>query len=267
MLSEPPQPPPSRRGVQAADTALSILEAVAFSQEPLGVTQIASALGTAKGATFRYLQTLVDRGYLVQEPVGSRFRLGLKAFALGRNAPAEWDIAAVLAAPMRQARDATGLSVVLSTPTLQGACVLATVPGTKEIEIGVRVGSTLAMHASAQGKIFLAFSRIASLDQLADTELPRFTDKTTISKAVLREEIEAVRRQGYALAPEEVLPGINTAAVPVFDQNKSLVAALAIVGSIQHIPARPDPWFVELVVRLGATASRLVGNSASRADI
>src|SRR3954451_2774932 len=115
MPSEDPRLAPVRGGVQAADTALSILETVAFSSEPLGVTQIAAALGTAKGATFRYLQTLLDRGYLIQDPLNSRFRLGLKAFALGRNAPAEWDLAALLTTPMRQLRDATGLSVVLST--------------------------------------------------------------------------------------------------------------------------------------------------------
>jgi len=253
---------PARGGVQAADTALSILETVAFSQEPLGVTQIAAALGTAKGATFRYLQTLMDRGYLVQDPVNSRFRLGLKAFSLGRNAPAEWDLAALLGAPMRQVRDATGLSVVLSTPTLQGACVLATVSGTKTIEIGVRVGSTLAMHASAQGKIFLAFDRPTRLDQVAETELTRFTERTITSRAALLAEIAAVRKQGYAAAPEEVLPGINTVAVPVFDRRGTLAAALAIVGSIQHIAARPDRQLVELMLDLGTTASRLVGNAA-----
>ena len=261
MPSEDPRLSPVR-GVQAADTALSILETVAFSQEPLGVTQIAAALGTAKGATFRYLQTLLDRGYLVQDPVTSRFRLGLKAFSLGRNAPAEWDLAALLAAQMRQVRDTTGLSVVLSTPTLEGACVLATVPGTKVIEIGVRVGSTLAMHASAQGKVFLAFDRPARLDHIAASELTQFTNRTITSREALLDEIEAVRKQGYATAPEEVLPGVNTVAVPVFDRSGTLVAALAIVGSIQHISAPPDPQLVELILDLGKTASRLVSNAA-----
>jgi IclR family KDG regulon transcriptional repressor len=256
------QPAPPRGGVQAADTALSILETVAFAQEPLGVTQIAAALGTAKGATFRYLQTLVDRGYLVQDPVSSRFRLGLKAFSLARNAPVEWDLAALLAAPMRQLRDATGLSVVLSTPTLQGACVLATIPGTKVIEIGVRVGSTLAFHASAQGKIFLAFDRLARLDQMDGSELTAFTERTITSKAALLAEIGTVRQQGYATAPEEVLPGVNTLAVPVFDKGAVAVAALALVGSIQHIAAQPDPALVTLMANLGATASRLVSNSS-----
>lgn len=262
MPSEEPQLSPARGGVQAADTALSILETVAFAQEPLGVTQIAAALGTAKGATFRYLQTLLDRGYLVQDPVSSRFRLGQKAFSLGRNAPAEWDLAALLAAPMRQLRDATGLSVVLSTPTWQGACVLATMPGTQIIEIGVRVGSTLAFHASAQGKIFLAFGRLARLDQKEETELTAFTERTITSKAALLAEIERVRQQGYATASEEVLPGVNTLAVPVFDKAGTAVAALALVGSIQHIAAEPDPHLVELIVNLGATASRLVSNTA-----
>jgi DNA-binding IclR family transcriptional regulator len=253
---------PARGRVQAADTTLSILETVAFSPEPLGVTQIAAALGTAKGATFRYLQTLLDRGYLVQDPVSSRFRLGAKAFSLGRNAPAEWDLAALLAPPMRQLRDATGLSVVLSTPTLQGACVLATVPGTKVIEIGVRVGSTLAMHASAQGKVFLAFDRLARLHQIDDGELTGFTEHTITSRTALLAEIEGVRKCGYATAPEEVLPGVNTIAVPVFDKTGAAVAALAIVGSIQHIAAQPDPQLVELILSVGAAASRLVSNSA-----
>jgi DNA-binding IclR family transcriptional regulator len=261
MQSREPQQQSARSGVQAADTALSILEIVAFSLEPLGVTQIASALGTAKGATYRYLQTLVDRGYLVQDITNSRFRLGLKAFALGRNAPAEWDLAALLATPMQQTRDATGLSVVLSTPTLQGACVLATVPGTKVIEIGVRVGSTLALHASAQGKILLAFDRGARLDQLNETELTRFTDRTITSTAALSREIEAIRKQGYASAPEEALLGINTIAVPVFEKSGALVAALALVGSIQHIPTPPDPHLLESLLSLGAIASRLTSNS------
>ena len=262
MPLEHPQPSPTRGGVQAADTVLSILEMVAFSQESLGVTQIAAALGTAKGATFRHLQTLLDRGYVVQDPASSRFRLGLKAFSLGRSAPVEWDLAALLAAPMRHARDATGLSVVLSTPTLQGACVLATLPGTKIIEIGVRVGSILAMHASAQGKVLLAFGRPARLDRLADAGLARFTERTITSKAALSAEIEAVKMQGYAAAPEEVLPGINTLAAPVFDRNGALAAAVAVVGSIQHVPARPDPQLVALVLNLGSTASRLVSSSA-----
>lgn len=260
MLSEDARTPATRSGVQAADTALSILETVAFSQEPLGVTQIAAAIGTAKGATFRYLQTLVDRGYLVQDPASSRFRLGLKVFALGRNAPAEWDLAALLAAPMRQTRDVTGLSVVLSTPTVQGACVLATVSGTKAIEIGVRVGSTLAMHASAQGKIFLAFGRQTRVHQIAETELTRFTERTITSRAGLIAEVEAVRKHGYATAPEEVLPGINTVAVPVFDRTETAVAALAVVGSIQHILAPPQALLLESLLELRATASRLVAS-------
>jgi DNA-binding IclR family transcriptional regulator len=261
MSLEHAQSQPARGGVQAADTALSILETVAFSPEPLGVTQIAAALGTAKGATYRYLQTLVDRGYLVQDPTNSRFRLGQKAFALGRNAPTEWDLAALLATPMQQTRDATGLSVVLSTPTLQGACVLATVPGTKVIEIGVKVGSTLALHASAQGKILLAFDRLARLDQLNDAALTRFTERTITSKAALAKEIEAIRKQGYASAPEEALLGINTIAVPVFQKSGGLVAALALVGSIQHIPTPPDAQLLESLRSLGAVASRLASNS------
>jgi DNA-binding IclR family transcriptional regulator len=49
-------------GVKAADSTLSILEAVALAREPIGLTQIARQLALSKAGVFRYLRTLVERG-------------------------------------------------------------------------------------------------------------------------------------------------------------------------------------------------------------
>ena len=57
----------SDQAVRAAETTLRVLEVVAFSEEELGVTQIADRLGLTKGAVFRHLHGLVERGYLIRE--------------------------------------------------------------------------------------------------------------------------------------------------------------------------------------------------------
>ena len=144
-------------GVRSVQIALDVLEAIAFSGEEFGVTQLAERLKITKGSVHRHLLTLVERGYLVQNPVTARYAIGAKGRLLARLAP-DADLVDIAAGPMRELRDRLGQSVVLSEVTPRGALVLNTVPGTAAIEIGVRPGSELAFHASAQGKILLAFS-------------------------------------------------------------------------------------------------------------
>jgi DNA-binding IclR family transcriptional regulator len=257
-------PTPGGKGIQAADTVLSVLEAVAFAEEPIGVTQAAAAAGVVKSAAFRHLRTLVDRGYLVQDASTSRFRLGPKVFLLGRLAPAGQDLAGLLQPAMREARDACGFSAVISTPTPQGAFVLGTMPGTQPIDIGVRVGSSLSLHGSAQGKVFLAFGPGALLDRVLAAPRPAGTPHTITDAAALEAEIARVRERGYATAPEETLLGVNSIAAPVRDARGELVAAVALVGSIQHIEREPEPRLIRIVLDFAATSSRLVAGAGGR---
>ena len=74
-------------GVRSVLLALDVLEAVAFSGEELGVTQVAERLNVTKGSVHRHLLTLVERGYLVQNPFTTKYALGPKSRLLARLAP------------------------------------------------------------------------------------------------------------------------------------------------------------------------------------
>lgn len=144
-------------GVRSVRIALDVLEAVAFSGEEMGVTQIAERLKLTKGSVHRHLLTLVERGYLTQNQTTSRYAIGAKGRLLARLAP-EADLARLAEGPMRELRDQCGHSVVLSSMSPRGALVMLTIAGTSAIEIGVRPGSELPYYASAQGKVMLAFA-------------------------------------------------------------------------------------------------------------
>lgn len=142
-------------GVRSVQRALDVFEAIAFSGEELGVTQLAERLHVTKGSVHRHLQTLVDRGYLAQNSSTARYLLGAKMRLLARLAPDD-DLLQMADGPMRELRDAVGQSVVLSEMTPRGGLVLTTISGVSVIEIGVRPGSELSFHASSQGKVLLA---------------------------------------------------------------------------------------------------------------
>ena len=229
----------SSTGVQSVQLAIDVLEAVAFSGEELGVTQLAERLHVTKGSVHRHLTTLVERGYLAQNPMTTRYSLGPKGRLLARIAP-DIDLVQVAEGPMRALRDELGHSVVLSASTPRGALVLTTVAGMSPIEIGVRTGSELALHASAQGRVMLAHAPRPTQDRVLAHPLAKLTSRTMVEPRQLLSELTRILRQGYASAPEQALLGINAVAVPVFDATDKCVACITVVGSIQILPAQPD---------------------------
>lgn len=250
-------------GVRSVQLAINVLEAVAFASEEMGVTQIAERLSLTKGSVHRHLQTLVERGYLSQNPATSRYGIGPKSRLLARLAP-DTDLAQLAEGPMRELRDALGHTVVLSEMTPRGAMVLTKLSGTSPIEIGVRAGSELTFHGSAQGKVMLAFAPRGFRDRVLARPLKRFTDKTIVSTRRLDQELAEIMRRRYASAPEEAMLGINAVAAPVFDEHDACIAALALVGSIQFLPEKPKPADVAALTEAAQQVSRKLGHG--RAD-
>ncbi len=249
----------SDAGVRSVQHALDVLETVAFSGEEVGVTQIADRLKLTKGSVHRHLLTLVERGYLAQNPATTRYRIGPRSRLLVRLAP-DPDLIEIAEGPMRELRDALGHSVVLSAMAARGALVLNTVPGTSTIEIGVRPGSELSFHASAQGRIMLAFSPRPQQQRVLSRPLECFTPRTIVDPKRIDDEIVRAMQRGYAVAPEEAMLGINAVAAPIFDDGDVCVGAVALVGSIQFLPAEPPPAMIAALTATAQQISRQLGH-------
>jgi DNA-binding IclR family transcriptional regulator len=250
----------SNGGVRSVQLALDVLETVAFSSEELGVTQLAERLKLTKGSVHRHLLTLVERGYLVQNPVTTRYALGPRSRLLAHHAP-DADLIQLAAGPMRELRDQLGHSVVLSESTPRGALVLSMVRGTSAaIEIGVRPGSELPFHSSAQGKILLAFAPRPQQQRVLARPLQSFTPHTVVDPKRVEEELSRVAKLGFATAPEEAMLGINAVAAPIFDDKDSCAGALALVGSIQFLPAELGEESISALKAAAEQISRMLGH-------
>jgi len=153
--------------------------------------------------------------------------------------------------------------VVLSEMTPRGALVLAKLSGTSQIEIGVRSGSELPFHASAQGKVMLAYAPQPLQSRVLARPLERFTDKTVVAARRIEQELAEVAKQGYASAPEQSMLGINAVAAPIFDAQDACIAALGIVGSIQFLPKKPNPEDITALTEATQQISRKLGHGRS----
>jgi DNA-binding IclR family transcriptional regulator len=252
--------------VRSVQLAIDVLEIVSFAEEEMGVTQIATRLNVTKGSVHRHLHTLVDRGYLAQNPATSRYTIGPKSRLLARLAP-ETDLMQLAEGPMRELRDALGHSVVLSEMTPRGALVLTKLTSNTPLDIGVRSGSELPFHATAQGRVMLAFAPRPFQTRILSRPLEAFTDRTITSVERIEKILLDVAKRGYASAPGESILGLNAVAVPIFNNDDACIAALAVVGSIQFLPEKPKQSDIDALTRASQQISRKLGHAGPQDTI
>jgi DNA-binding IclR family transcriptional regulator len=251
-------------GVQAVLFALQILEHVAEQREPIGVTTLAEHFQTNKSKIFRHLKTLEKQGYVIQDETSERYRIGARLIALGHAISGSVDIVREATVVMRKVRNALNLSVVLSMLDSDGVRVVSVESGTSAVEITVRPGSLMDYHASAQGKIALAYGPDHLLKHALKQGLKVHTPATLSTQAALEKELKTIVRQGWAVAPDEAVTGLNALATPIFDASGKLVAAIAIVDSVQFIPKKPSEMQIATLVQAGRTISENIGFRPSR---
>jgi IclR family transcriptional regulator, KDG regulon repressor len=253
----------TKSGVKSVQMTFDILESVVGAADEIGVSELATQLGTTKATIFRHLQTLMELGYLAQNPVTSRYRPGVKAYLLSRAAATRIDLLSASEAAMRDLREELGMSVVLSGLGARELTVLATVVGKAALEIGVRPGTNLALNANAQGYVALAFGQPELRAQLKRQELKAYTPHTITSQAELDVVVRKTREKGYAVAFEAETLGISAVAAPLLDSTGFAVGTLALVGSIQYIPKAPPAAIVDPLVRTALRISWNLGYKGS----
>jgi IclR family transcriptional regulator, KDG regulon repressor len=252
-------------GVQAVALTMRIIEFVAHARRPVGVTVLARELATTKSRIYRHLQTLTRSGYLSQEAETERYQVGPRLVGLARLIDDGLDIVDVAMPVLRELRDTLGHYTVISQLEDDGVRVQASVSGRSLVEIGVRRGSVLLLHASAQGKVALAFGPEDLRRRVLRSRLEMLTPKTIVSAAALADELDRIRARGWATGYNESLIGLNTLAAPVFDATGKIVGAVGIVDSIQYLQETPSEDQIRETVKAAARISELLGHRASEA--
>lgn len=258
MPTEPPKATgkPAPAGTSTLDLALHAVDYLVQQSRPASLGQIAEALSASKATIYRHLVTLQRHGFVRQDSETGRYAAGVKLMVLGEALRQRFDIVSAAREELMSLRDRTGQAVTICAALDDELIVLELIQGRTLIEFSTRPGTRLAFHASAHGKIWLAFGSEERAAAIADGPLEAWTPATIVSREALLADLEGVREHGWATAPDEVITGVNTLAAPVFDHRKVLVGSIAIVGATQFIPPVPDPEQIREVVSSAARISR-----------
>jgi DNA-binding IclR family transcriptional regulator len=261
-LDPPARKPKLPAGGPATETvnlSLRLLERLASSRESIGVSELAREFESSKATVYRHLQALVLHGFVHREATTMRYAAGIKLFILGERLRERFDILPVAREDMVRLRDMTGQPATLSALVEGQVVVLEVLQGNAIVNFGTQAGTVLDLHASAHGKVALAFGPEGLMQGCLARELKAWTPQTICSRGALERAVAQVKSRGWATAPNQVLPGVNGLAAPIFNHAGGYVGAVAIAGSIQYIPASPPQDQIKAVTQTAERISHKLG--------
>ena len=227
---------PRSGSVQSIERAFGLLETMADAGGMMGLSQLATASGLPLPTIHRLVRTLVDLGYVRQEP-SRQYVLGPKLIRLGESSST---MLSVFARPhLARLVDEFGESANMAMLDGDQIVYLAQVPSRHSMRMFTEVGRRVLPHCTAVGKAILAqYPETAVRELLARTGMPQHTENTISTPDAFATQLHAAARSGFATDEGEQELGVRCVAVAVPDAPTPL--AISVSG--------PAPRMTEALV-------------------
>ncbi len=246
---------PHTYNVRAVERAIQILTSFDREHTERGVSEVAQATGLHKATTHRIMMTLLNYGFLERAANGERFRLGLRVVELGLGALRGLDLRQAAFPYMQQLVDRFDESCDLGVFDRGWVLYVEVVHSEHSLTIAARVGRRLPAYCTASGRVFLAFLPPEVVEPFLNEPLAACTEKTIISPARLREELEATRQRGYSFDDGEFEDGIRAISAPIRDIDGNVIAAMSIPGPTNRLTPERIPELAEALVETANVVS------------
>ena len=198
-----------RYTVQSVARALGIVDLVADSSSGLTLTEIAKAAGVSKSAAHSLIRTLVDWGYLRELVDRPRYQLGARLLWLGEVALHQIPVGELARPILNHLAEQLGVTSRVAIADHDQPIFIERVDGPGMVRFQTPMGVRELPHASAAGKAILAHLNDDEVRAVcARLGMPSRTRHTITSPDALIENLDLVRRRGFALDDEEDWDGV-----------------------------------------------------------
>jgi DNA-binding IclR family transcriptional regulator len=247
------------RAVGSVARATQLLDALADSESGLGVNELARRIGVNASTASRLLATLQQAGLVARTP-GGPYRLGLHLVTLSDRVLAQLDVPQLARPLLSELVEATGETATLSLPGEDDAITVDFVPSPSSIVSLARIGRPSIGHATAAGKVMLAYGGPGGSARPLPRSLRAYTQRTLTDPERLGTELTTVRQRGVAEAVGEREADLAALAAPVFGRGGELAAILGVQGPVTRLPAATRKTLREPLLAAAATLGRSLGS-------
>jgi DNA-binding IclR family transcriptional regulator len=242
-------------GTRAVVRAITVLKTMGRLPGAHGISELGSATGLSKATVFRLLGALETEGIVSRDKSSGGYSLGPELISLGTSALSTTDLRAIAHDELASLSLLTGETSTLEVLSGPEVIILDEVQGKFLLGSTPEIGHRWPAHGTSTGKLLLALTPGAP-------ELPRLSrlaPRTILSKSVFNRELERIRKRGYAIAVDELEPGLVALAAPVRNHTGHAVAALSINGPGTRLSPTARRRMLPMLCQAANNVSRRLG--------
>lgn len=249
--------------VKVLEKAIKVLDLFSDREKGFTITEMSGRLNLKMATVFRIVKTFEQAGFLYMNPDNKEYFLGLKLYHLGLLAEPRTRITRIARPFLESLNEKSGETVHLVVLHQNQSLYVDKIEGRRTIRVMTNVGMKLPAHCSGVGKVLLAALTEEEVDRvILKTGLVRFTANTLTDPGDLKAELARTRDQGYAIDNEEIEEGLVCVAAPVYDGNRTVVAAVSVSAPKDRVLDN-QPALIALVTG----TARHISEALSRLDI
>ena len=248
--------------VSSVARTMSILESLGRA-DMLSLTEIARGCGLHKSTAFRFLQTLLQLGYVFRDEAGDRYGLSLKLNALAGIRSGSRDILRYAASSLDFLSRETGETIHLAVLEDGNLIYLRKIESHRVLRVATMtssVGGGAPLYCTGLGKAVLAFFPLQEQEHyIAHQVFARFTANTITDGPALLAELALIREQGYAFDRQEHEEGVVCAAAPIFGSGQLPLGAISIAGPSVRMGEEELKRYTALILEASREISAKLG--------
>jgi len=247
--------------VQSVERALSVLEAVAKSPEPVPLGQLTEVLGIDPSSVFRLANTLKRRGFLANPNGRKHYVLGPAVWRLSREYDWSRMLISICREPVKALANKTGETAHLAVREARQVFFIDHhASGKQGVIVPGQTGKLLPLHCTAHGKALLADFGVTELTALyGTTKLEKYTARTSVSIAELARACGRVREDGYAIDASEYLDDVACVAAPLRDRSGIVIASIGVSAPAARLARGRDVALAQQVCEVARQINAVLG--------
>jgi IclR family transcriptional regulator, KDG regulon repressor len=246
---------------QTLSRALLVLEAIGSGQTNWGTRELSREVGLNVATVFRIVSTLHAAGYLEREADTQRYSLGPKIMKLAGQYKLQNSVSSVAEKVFESYADRFPHNFYLGKVCDYEVIYLISVDGRGPIRIAIEPGGSIELHTTALGKLLLAYQTDEYVQSFLRTRsLKPFTARTITNPVVLCDQIEVIRKRGFAVNDGEHYDDISAVAAPVFDSHGQVTIGVSLAFP-RHYVQEGRLVINELVALAGEIAGEITFRS------
>ncbi len=246
--------------VQSVDRAIAILYLLAErGSEGLGVTEVAAELGVHKSTAFRLITALENGDLVEQLEERGKYHLGRGVVRLAGATTAQLELSTESRPVCKRLATELGETVNLAIADAGAVTNILQEYGSSAVSGRNWTGQRTPMHATASGKVLLAWADGETVAEVLTGDLDEYTSETITDAPALAAELKKVRAQGWACTTEEFELGLNAVAAPVRGATGDVVAAVGVSGPSYRLSVESFAEVADHLVQGGREISSRLG--------